>query len=113
MAAPFVFGIGLPFLLLGSAVWMAPFLVPAVRSYGGVAYHPWVALGGGMAVLCASKLGTLGDPLPTINQRFTPTVLAFAFGALFSLASDRWLRRLQALGKRYSERLAESVRHRP
>ena len=113
MVTPFLFGIGLPFLLLGSAVWMGPFLVAALRRFDAVAYHLWVALGGGVAVFCASNLGTLGDLAPTLHQRFTPAAVAFVLGGIFSLVSDRWLRRLHGLTKRSIERLASSVRYRP
>jgi len=113
LVAPFIFGIGLPFLLLGSAIWMSPFLTPALRRYDGFGYHLWVSLGAGIAVFCASNLGTLGDPLPTVYQRFTPTVLALVLGFLCSRVSDRWGQRLHGLTKRSIERLAASVRHRP
>ena len=113
MVAPFLFGIGLPFVLLGSALWMAPFLIPALRRFEGVAYHFWVALGVGVAVFCLSNLGTLDDPAPSLHQRYTPTALALILGVLASLRSDRWLQRLQGLTKRSVERLASSVRRPP
>ena len=114
MAAPFVFGIGLPFLLAGSAVWMSPFLIPAVRRHDGVAYHLWVALGVGLALFWVSNLSAgPGDPTQPAHQRFTPAVAALLLGVLFSLVSDRWARGIQGLTKRAVERLAASVRHRP
>jgi len=113
MVMPFIFGIGLPFLLFGSAIWMSPFLIRALRRFDGVAYHLWVALGGGLAVICASNLGTLGDPTPAFHQRFMPAALALVLGVFFSLVSDRWLQWLHGLTKRSITRLASSVRHRP
>jgi hypothetical protein len=110
---PFIFGIGLPFLLLGSAIWMLPFLIRALRRFDRVAYHLWVALGSSLAVICASDLGTLGDPAPPLHQRIMPAALALVLGILFSLVSDRWLRWLHGLTKRSIARLASSVSHRP
>jgi hypothetical protein len=102
--APIGFVVGLVLLLPGSALWMSPFLLPPLRAYGGFLYHLWVALGAGVALLCSTELGTLGDPRPTMYQYFTPAVLAFLLAVLFSYMSESWPRRVQGLTKRWSER---------
>ena len=102
LVAPFAFVIALPLLGLGSAAWMAPFLVSGAHRLPAVVYHFWVALGGSVALLCASELGTLGDPRPTTQQYFTGAVVAFPIGLACSMASDRWLRLVQGLTRRCS-----------
>jgi hypothetical protein len=80
---------------------MLPFLVPVVRRYSGLAYQLWVALGGGIALVCESELGSLGDPRPTMYQYFTPGVIAFMAGFVFSMISQNWLRYVPGLTKRW------------
>ena len=102
LVAPLAFLIGLPLLIPGSAIWMAPFLAPGAQRWPLVIYHVSVALGGSIALLCATELDTLGDPRPTTQQYFTGAAVAFPMGVAFSHISDRWLRRVQGSTRRCS-----------
>ena len=85
---PTLFLFGLVPLLVGSAVWMLPFLSARCRSHGTFLYHSWVAAGAFIAVFIYVDIQFAGDVIPPPHLYYAPSVLAFvvALGASFLYA---------------------------